>query len=519
MSNLSASYDSESAPRLEMRGISKRFGATVALDNVDLRVDPGEVYALIGENGAGKSTLMKVLSGAISSEAGRMFLEGAPYQPRNPLEARRAGVVMIYQELSLAPHLSVEDNILLGMEPVRFGLIRRSRVRKIVAQALEQLEHPEIRPEAKVGALSVAAQQLVELARGLALGCRVLVLDEPTSSLSRKDIERLFEIIDRLKRRGLAIVYISHFLEEVKRIADRFTVLRDGMIAGKGEICSVSIDELVRLMIGRQIDQLYPRSARQPGELVLELKDLAGFSKLENASLELHRGEVLGIAGLVGAGRTDLLRALFGLERVKKGEIRIGAYLGPASPARRWMQSVGLLSEDRSGEGLAISMSLADNLTLSNLKGLGPVNLVFPSRQNAIAKKWIDELGIRSQSPSQRVSELSGGNQQKVALARLLHHDVDILLLDEPTRGIDVASKAQIYKLIDQLISEQGPGKPAKAILMVSSYLPELIGICDRIAVMCRGRLSPANPAAEIDEHRLMLSATGQVETVPCAED
>ncbi len=519
MSKIGASPESENIPRLEMQGISKRFGATVALDNVDLRVSQGEVYALIGENGAGKSTLMKILSGAISADSGKLLLWGNPYHPRNPLEARNSGVVMIYQELSLAPHLSVEENIMLGMEPVRLGLLRRGEIRKRVSEVLAELEHPEIRPEARVGDLSVAAQQLVEIGRGLALGCRVLVLVAPTSSLAQKDIDRLFEIIRRLRGRGLAIVYISHFLEEVKQIADRYLVLRDGRVAGSGEILDTSIEGLVQLMIGRQIDQLYPRSARAPGETVLELKDLAGFNKLEDAKLSLRRGEVLGIAGLVGSGRTDLIRAIFGLDRVKSGEIRVGVYLGPASPAMRWSQSMGILSEDRGGEGLAVSMSLADNLTLSKLTGLGPINLVLPSRQNAVVGKWIDRLGIRCQGPDQRVSELSGGNQQKVALARLLHHQADILLLDEPTRGIDVASKAQLYRLIDQLVSGGQDGKPAKAALMVSSYLPELLGICDRIAVMCRGRLGPAYPAAEMDERKLMLLATGQSLSCPAASD
>ena len=503
--------DPGSAPRLEMRGVRKSFGATLALDGVDLEVRGGEVYALIGENGAGKSTLMKVLSGAIPAEAGFMRLDGRPYQPRNPLEARRSGVAMIYQELSLAPHLSVEDNIMLGMEPARFGFEKKSEVRKKVSEALAQFEHPEIQPETGVGDLSVAAQQLVEVARALAIGSRVLVLDEPTSSLTQKDIQKLFQIIRRLRGQDLAIVYISHFLEEVKQIADRFTVLRDGKTVGQGALAETSIDEIVTLMIGRKIDQLYPRSSRRPGEPVLEIQGLAGFNRLDSASLVLHRGEVLGIAGLVGAGRTDLLRTLFGLDRLRSGEVKLGAYFGPASPSRRWLQGMGLLSENRAGEGLAVSMSVADNLTLSKLSEFGGRGFVLPSRQNQAAKNWMELLSIRAQSPVQRVSELSGGNQQKVALARLLHHDVDILLLDEPTRGIDVASKAQIYQLIDRLVS--AGGKP-KAILMVSSYLPELLGICDRIAVMCRGKLGAAHPVNEVDDYRLMLEATGQTEAL-----
>jgi len=494
-----------------MQGVQKRFAATLALDNVDLSVSPGEVHALIGENGAGKSTLMKVLSGAISADQGTMRLDRGRYAPRNPLDARRAGVAMIYQELSLAPHLSVEDNVMLGMEPSRFGFLNRREIRCKVSSALDQFEHPEIRPEARVSGLSVGAQQLVEIARALTVGCRVLVLDEPTSSLTRKDIAKLFSIINRLKSQGIAIVYISHFLEEVKQIGDRFTVLRDGRAVGRGELANTSIDQIVHLMIGRQIDQLYPRSGRQAGEPVLEIKELAGFNKLESAGFTLCRGEVLGIAGLVGAGRTDLLRALFGLDRVKSGELKAAAFVGPASPALRWESGMGMLSENRATEGLAVSLSVADNMTMSSLRGLGPLGIVLPSRQRAAAQKWITELGIRSQGPHQLVRDLSGGNQQKVALARLLHHNVDIFLLDEPTRGIDVASKAQIYQLIDNLVSS---GERPKAILMVSSYLPELLGICDRIAVMCRGRLGPAHAVNEVDDHRLMMEATGQAEAV-----
>ncbi len=506
MSNPIASSDLANTPRLEMSGISKRFGATVALSEVSFSAAPGEVYALIGENGAGKSTLMKILSGAITADAGQIFLDGNVFQPKNPMEARLSGVVMIYQELSLAPHLSVEDNIMLGMEPTRLCLVRRGEVRKTVEKALAQLDHPEIRPGVKVSDLAVAAQQLVEIGRGLALGCRVLVLDEPTSSLTQKDIGKLFQIITELKNQGITILYISHFLEEVKQIADRFTVLRDGAVAGEGETESNSIEQMVHMMVGRQIEELYPRSSRTPGDTILQLNDLAGFNKLEQAGLTLRRGEVLGIAGLVGSGRTDLLRALFGLDRVKRGEIKVGAYLGPASPARRWMQSMGMLSEDRAGEGLAVAMSIADNLTLSKLKAL-----VRPSQQDAVSRHWISELSIKCQGPGQKVADLSGGNQQKVALGRMLHHEVDVLLLDEPTRGIDVASKAQVYKLIDDLVSRPEKGRAAKAVLMVSSYLPELLGICDRIAVMCRGRLGEARPVAETNEHKLMLEATGQV--------
>ncbi len=501
----------QSSIRLQMRDVSKRFGATVALEDVGIEVAAGEVLALVGENGAGKSTLMKVCSGAVRADAGRMWLDGVPYRPSNPLEARRAGVAMIYQELSLTPHLNVQENIMLGMEPARLGVVRWKQVRQRTIEAIKEFDNPELTPDARVSNLSVGSQQLVEIARALAIGCRVLVLDEPTSSLTQQDVARLFEIIGRLKRQGKAIVYISHFIEEVKRVADRVTVLRDGRVVGSSDVDAITIDEIVALMVGRQVEELYPRSARQAGEVILEIEDLAGLEKPRSASLKLHRGEVLGIAGLVGAGRTELLRSMFGLEPVRRGRIRLGVYTGPASPVRRWMQGAGFLSEDRKEEGLAVSLSVADNMTLSKLKGFGPLGLVLPSRQDKATRRWLERLDIRCLGPRQSVSSLSGGNQQKVALARLLQHDVDVLLLDEPTRGIDVAAKALVYKLINALATgSPTEGREPKAVLMVSSYLPELMGVCDRVAVMCRGRLGPTRRIDEVNEHNLMLEATGQ---------
>jgi ribose transport system ATP-binding protein len=488
-----------------MRGIRKAFGATLAVDGVDLSVAPGEVCAIVGQNGAGKSTLMAILAGALRADAGTMWLDAAPYRPADPLDARNAGVAMIHQELSIAPHLSVAENILLGMEPSRIGVIRRDEMRRLASSALERLGHPEIAVDDPAGTLSPAGQQLVEIARALAVGCRVLVLDEPTSSLTRSDTEHLFTVIKELKRSGHAIVYISHFIEEVKAIADRIVVLRDGKLAGGGPAASLGAAEIVRLMVGRPVETLYPRSPRARGEAILELSEFGAA----RATFTLHRGEIIGIAGLLGAGRTRLLRSLFGLEPVRAGRVRLAAYSGAAPPHVRWQQGMGFLSEDRKQEGLASALSIADNMTLTRLDGLGPGPFVVPSRQQRAAAGWMERLSIRARSPRQAVNELSGGNQQKVAMARLLHHDVDVLVLDEPTRGIDVASKAQIYELIDALVSESSVPRP-KAVLMVSSYLPELLGLCDRIAVMCRGALGePRAVDDRLTEHELMLQATG----------
>ena len=471
---------------LEMRGIDKRFDATTALAGVDLSVASGEVCGLVGENGAGKSTLMAILAGALAPDAGQMQLGGRPYAPRDPMEARRAGVAMIYQELSLAPDLCVAENILLGMELSRFGLIDRAAMNKAAANALAELGRPDIAGDRLVGDLSVAEQQLVEIARAIAVGCRVLVLDEPTSTLGRRDVERLFALIRRLKAAGHAIVYISHFIEEVREVCDRIVVLRDGRVTGGGPSTMAAAD-IVKLMVGRDVTELFPRTPRRAGEAALEVTGRPG-----SARFTLHRGEIVGIAGLVGAGRTELLRAIF------------------TPPHRRWRQGLGMVSEDRKGEGVALDLDIADNLTLTRLEDLGPASLVMPERQAAVASKWIRDLAIKCVSPSQSVAELSGGNQQKVAIGRLLHHDVDVLLLDEPTRGIDVGSKAQIYTLIDALVAASQPdGRPPKGVLLVSSYLPELLGLCDRIAVMRRGQLGEPRPVHEWNEHLLMLAATG----------
>jgi ribose transport system ATP-binding protein len=326
----------------------------------------------------------------------------------------------------------------------------------------------------------------------------VLVLDEPTGTLAQGDVEKLFALINRLKAQGYAIVYISHFLEEVLKIADRYVIIRDGKTAGGGPTAGASADSLADLMVGRKLGSMYTRSARVAGDVLLQVEGLGGSTKPENVTLQLRRGEVLGLAGLVGAGRTEFLRCLFGLDAVRRGKIRLGVYTGPSTPNQWLRHGLGLVSEDRKTEGLALAMSIGDNVTLSK-----PASL--PSTRRRAATQWIQKLAVRCRGARQAVGSLSGGNQQKVAIARLLHHDVDVLLLDEPTRGIDVGSKAHIYRLIDELVTGPNP----KAVLLVSSSLQELLGVCDRIAVMHRGRLGASRPAEQWTEHTLMLAASG----------
>jgi ribose transport system ATP-binding protein len=496
-----------SAARVVLRDLRKSFGSTVALAGVDLQAAAGEVHAVLGENGAGKSTLMKVLAGVEAPDAGSVTLDGLPWTPRGPAAARARGLAMVHQELALCPHLDVAANVALGIEPARFGWLRHRAQARLVGDALARAfgDRP-VDPRARAGVLSVADRQLVEVARALATASatggalRVLVLDEPTSALGASDVERLFALVRDLAHAGTTVLYVSHFLEEVARIATRYTVLRDGKTVGAGDVASTPMNAIVRMMAGRDIESAFPRTPRTPGEVLLAARDLAGTRLPVEATFELRRGEVLGIAGLVGAGRTELLRVLFGLDRVRRGEVRVGAAFGPASPSRRLAQGVGFASEDRKGEGLAMSLSVAENLTLSRL---GLSGFALPARTRREASRWIEELSIKCSGPDQRVVELSGGNQQKVQLARLLHHDVDVLLLDEPTRGIDVGSKAQIAGIVDALAAK------GKAVVLVSSWLPELRGMADRIAVMCRGTLGPARPAAEHDEASLLAEAVG----------
>ncbi|MDA1312038.1 MAG: sugar ABC transporter ATP-binding protein [Acidobacteria bacterium] len=489
-------------PRLRMAGVHKAFGATQALSGVDFTVRPSEVHALIGENGAGKSTLMKVLSGVHRADAGEMLIDGQPYRPADPLDARRQGVAMIYQELALAPHLSVSANVLLGVEPTARGLLDHAQERRRTQQALEDLGQTDIDPGTLVGSLSVGAQQLVEVARALVTDARIIVFDEPTSSLTRPNVERLFQVIRRLCERGVSVVYISHFLEEVEEVAASFTVLRDGRSVGCGEVGNVPTSEIIHQMVGRKLDDMFPRVLHQPGEPVLVLSGVSACG-VESASMQLRRGEILGIAGLIGAGRTELLRAIFGLAAVRNGEIRIAEYHGPASPAERLSHGVGLLSEDRKDEGLALSLAVEDNIVLSDVGAYSRYGWLDRGALRRSASEWIDRMHVKTSAADAPVHSLSGGNQQKVQLARLLHHDCDVLLLDEPTRGIDVASKVQIYEWIGRLAAQ------GKAVLFVSSYIPELLGVCDTLAVMHRGRLGPAQPVGDWSEHSIMMAATG----------
>jgi len=488
-----------------MEAVRKSYGATRALRGVSLQVQAGEVHALIGENGAGKSTLMKVLSGAESPDGGVIELDGKPFTPANPSHARRSGIAMIYQELNLAPHLTVEENITLGAEPRWLGWISPARRRHLAQTALAQLNCEDVPLGKAVGTLPIAQQQMVEIARALIAEPRVLIMDEPTSSLAAADVLRLFDAVLRLRAQGVSIIYISHFLEECSRLADRFTVLRDGETVATGLMLEAPIPNLIQWMVGREITDAYPRIPHEIGEPALHVRQLSGKAKPQAVSFTLRKGEIFGVAGLIGAGRTETLRSLFGLDPAEADAIEIHDQAAlKMSPGAAIERGLGLLSENRKEEGLLLNRSLAENLTLSRLTPFSSAGILSLSAQRASCAAWTERLRVKASSPTQPIRQLSGGNQQKIAIGRLLHQEAEILLLDEPTRGIDVGSKSEIYRLIGQLAAD------GKAILLVSSYLPELLGICDTIGVMCRGRLVAVRPAGEWTEQDILAAAVGQ---------
>jgi ribose transport system ATP-binding protein len=494
---------------LSLKGIRKSFGPTVALDGVDLDLRAGEVHALIGENGAGKSTLMNVIAGALKPDAGTMQIDSQPYSPASPLDARMHGIALIHQELSLCPHLSVAENVLMGIESSRLGWLDREKLNARTTEVLRTFHHADILPDKRVGELSVAARQIVEISRALAARARIILMDEPTSSLQRDDVAHLFTLIRKLSSEGISVIYISHFLEEVRQIADRFTVLRDGRSVATGEIKTTSDDELIAKMVGRAQQNLFPdrKTTNATHEIILEVRDLAAPPLLKNASFDLRRGEILGIAGLMGSGRTPLLRAIFGLEPPTSGTISVNKKAlpsGRSTPAMRLIEGLGYLSEDRKGDGLTLNQSLSDNVTVTKFDTCSRWGWLDLSAQRRQAEKLVNALKIKSRNVQQPVGALSGGNQQKVVVARLLHQDADILLLDEPTRGIDIGSKAQVYETIAECALQN------KAVLMVSSYLPELFGMCDRLAVMSRGRLSEVKPIDRWTPESVLQVAVGQ---------
>jgi ribose transport system ATP-binding protein len=494
------------APLLEARGVRKQFPGVLALDGVSMHVRPGEVLALVGENGAGKSTLMKVLAGIHRPDAGELLMRGQPMHLRGVADAMDRGIVLIHQELNLAENLSIAANIFLGREANRFGVgwlnraAEREESRKLIASV--GLDAP---PDRRVETLSPGQKQLVEIARALARSAAVIIMDEPTSSLTQRETERLYEVIDDLKGRGVAVLYISHRLAEVKRVADRVTVLRDGRNAGELSRDQVSHDAMVRLMVGRDLKQLYPRTHKAAGPERLAAENLTFEGGPKPISFALRGGEIVGMAGLVGAGRTELAEALFGIRRVTGGSVRLdGRPVAIRHPRQAVESGLLLVPEDRRLHGLILGFSIRDNLALPNFDALSALGWVLPGRVNDLSRRMMGKLKVRAYGPLQPAGLLSGGNQQKVVVGKWLARQPRVLIFDEPTRGVDVGARSEIYTLMDQLANE------GVAILMISSDMEEVLGMSDRVLVLHEGRLAGELSRAGLNEEAVMRLATGR---------
>lgn len=489
----------EAAPLLDLRGISKTFPGVKALDDVSFAVWPGEVHMLLGENGAGKSSLMKVLCGAYQADAGEYVHEGRKVEIRSPADARRLGIAVIFQEFSLVPYLDVAQNIFLGREfPSRIpGLVDRRRLYR-EAQAVLDLIGLDVDPRTKVHTLGVAQQQMVEIGKALSQNARILVMDEPTAALSDRETERLFAVMRQLQAKGVAIVYISHRMAEVFALGDRITVLRDGKLVGRARPGETTPDELVRMMVGRTVDMSYPRHFAEPGEIVLEVKGLSAKNGIRDIDLTVRAGEIVGLCGLVGSGRSEVARAIFGADEVTAGQINLFGKRKSGGPDAAALAGVGLIPESRKTEGLALIRTVADNLAVAGLPKLFPNKLFSPGRARRSAEALIKRLRIATPSPSQQVALLSGGNQQKVVIGKWLAAGTRLFIFDEPTRGIDVGAKSEIFALIDHLVAE------GAAVLMISSEQAEIVHVCDRAYVMRGKRIVGELSRTELSEENIV---------------
>jgi len=491
---------------LQMRGIRKSYDGTQALKAVDFSAAAGEVHAIVGENGAGKSTLMKILAGAIQPDAGRFILDGQPIRPRSPHHAFELGIRTVYQEFSLVSHLNVTENILLGQMPT--GRLKWwvdwPRAHKRAQEIFQYLDFAGIDVRSATASLSVSHQQMVEIAKAVVRQPRILILDEPSAALSREELKRLFALIQRLKRESTLILYISHRLDEVFEIADRITVLKDGETVGTVLPAETTENQLIKMMVGRPLEAIYPQRKTRPGETLLEVDRLSQADAFADVSFSVAHGEILGFFGLVGSGRSAVARCLFAAERPTSGSIRLaGRLIKPRSPNDAVRAGIALLTEDRKRDGLVMSCSISDNACLATLDSISRWKFMNPRQQENIVEAKVRELSIRPARINKRVRELSGGNQQKVVLAKWLLARAKLLILDEPTRGVDVATKVEIYHLIGKLADG------GAAIILISSELPEILGMSNRMLVMRAGHVVGEFTQEQAGEENLLACATG----------
>lgn len=491
---------------LQMKSVSKRFPGVLALDGVHLEIKKGEVHLLAGENGAGKSTLVKILAGAYKKDSGEIVLKGRTVEHLTPKHAQELGISIIYQEFNLVPYLSVAENIYLGREIMSKkmpGKINWDKMYRCAQKILDDL-HVNIQAKTIVRDLGVAQQQMVEVAKVMSLNSEIIIMDEPTASLSNKEIESLFATIKKLKEKGISIIYISHRLEEFVQIGDRVTVMRDGKTIRTLELKDTTTDELIKLMVGRELKEKFPKISIKKGEEVLGVSGLATRKLLRNINFSLRAGEILGVAGLVGSGRTEMARAIFGLDHIEKGEITVnGVQTRIRNPREAIDAGIGFITEDRKSEGLVLTLDVGSNITLTGLNEFsGGIHINLRKERLAI-DEYISKLNIKTFGSTQKAMNLSGGNQQKVVIAKWLLSKSKIFIFDEPTRGIDVGAKTEVYSLINELL------KGGAAVLFISSELPEILGMSDRIIVMCRGEITAELETHEATQEKILYYATG----------
>jgi rhamnose transport system ATP-binding protein len=492
-------------PVLALRGVSKSFGAVHALRGVSLELWAGEAHALAGENGAGKSTLVKIMAGVHRPDGGEILLDGEPVEFGSPADAQRAGIAVIYQEPTLFPDLSVTENIFMGRQPRgRFGRIDRAAMRAQATGLFARLGVP-LDPDQPARGLSIADQQLVEIAKALSRDARVLIMDEPTAALSGNEVTRLFGVVKALRAQGCAVLFISHRLDEIFELCRRATTLRDGGFVASDLIADITPDDLVRRMVGRELDALFPKQDGTPGEVVLKVDRLTREGVFTDVSFQVRRGEIVALAGLVGAGRSEVARAIFGVDRWDAGSVEVaGRRLPPGSPTAAMAAGVALVPEDRRQQGLVMNLSIERNIALAGLASVRRGPLISPAAERNRARDWAIRLRLKYSRLTDAVEVLSGGNQQKVVLGKWLAREPSVLIVDEPTRGIDVGTKAEVHRLLSEL-AVGGIG-----VLMISSELPEVLGMADRVLVMHEGRLVAEIPRAEATEESVMAAATGR---------
>lgn len=492
-------------PLVEMKGISKAFSGNQVLENVDFEILPGEIHALMGENGAGKSTLMKILTGIYKRDAGTIRIKSEEVNFQNPKEAEQAGIAVIHQELNIIPQLSVAENMFLGKDLTSryFGIVKLKEMKEKTIEYLNRLGI-DIDPTIEAGKLSVGQQQMIEIARAVAANTEVLIMDEPTAALTDREIETLFTVITNLKKQDVGVVYISHRMEEIFRICDRISVLRDGSFIGVRTISETNFDEIVKMMVGRQLGERFPNRNTEPGSVLLEVKHLSVKGAFEDISFTVRKGEIVGFAGLMGAGRTEIMETLFGYRKKDKGKVFIdNKEVKITNPFQAIDNGIGFITEDRKSEGLVLHLSVRENFSLPNLARISDKSVISKKREISFVDDLIEKLHVKTANRELPVKSLSGGNQQKIVIGKWIGIKPKILILDEPTRGVDVGAKKEIYLLMNELT------KQGVAIIMVSSELPEILGMSDRIFTISEGKLTATFLRGEADQEKIMQAATG----------